>query len=138
MNDESFLAQFESCAFPLAQWHHREHVRVAYLYLRKYSLEEAGIRMGRAIRAFNKAHNVPEGLTSGYHETMTQAWLRLIASTISVYGPRDSSDEFFEFHPQLSQKKALRFFYSPDRFLSLEAKTAFVEPDLTQLPRVTR
>ena len=138
MDDQSFLQQFESCALPLEKWHHREHVKVAYLYLLKYPLEDAAERMGRGIRAFNKRHNVPEGATSGYHETMTQAWLRLVACTLAVYGPKESADAFFDFHPQLSQKKALRFFYSPQRFLSPEAKTHFVEPDLTALPRAGR
>ena len=138
MDDELFLRQFESCSLPLTSWHHREHVKVAYLYLRKYPLQIAGDRMGEGIRTLNNKHQVVEGPTSGYHETMTQAWLRLIACTMAVYGSRNSADDFFDFHPQLSQKKALRFFYSPERLLLPEAKTHFLQPDLTGFPQPIR
>jgi hypothetical protein len=65
---------------------------------------------------------------------MTQAWLRIIHTTIQEYGPRATADEFFDFHPQLGQKKALRLFYSVEVFMSPRAKQEFVEPDLTRLP----
>jgi hypothetical protein len=135
MTDEEFLKQFESCAWPLEGWHHREHVKVAYLYLLKHSLDEAIARIRAGIRAYSSFHNVPEGPAAGYHETMTQAWVRLVHLTLCEYGPAESADTFFEQHPQLSQKKNLRLFYSRDRFMSPEAKREFLEPDLAPLPR---
>jgi hypothetical protein len=50
------------------------------------------------------------------------------------HGPRATADEFFDFHPQLGLKKILRLFYSPELFMSPEAKREFVQPDLTGLP----
>lgn len=134
MDDETFLNQFESAAWPKAEWHHRQHLKVAYLYLRRHPLETATVKIRERIQAYNAAHNVPDTLLSGYHETMTQAWLRLVYFTLCEYGPAENADAFIEEHPQLSQKKALRFFYSKERFTSPEAKAAFVEPDLTPLP----
>ncbi len=32
MTDDEFLAAFEDCTLPFEQWHHRAHVRVAFLY----------------------------------------------------------------------------------------------------------
>jgi hypothetical protein len=55
--------------------------------------------------------------------------------TVQEYGPRVTADEFFDFHPQLSQNKIHRLFYSSDLFMSARAKSEFVEPDLTSLPR---
>jgi hypothetical protein len=66
---------------------------------------------------------------------MTQAWLRLVYFTICEYGPAENADSFYEQHPQLQQKKVLRFFYSKERFTSPQAKAEFMEPDLTPLPR---
>ena len=72
---------------------------------------------------------------AGYHETMTQAWMRLVYLPLCEYGPAENADAFCEQHPQLSQKKVLRLFYSRDRFMPSAAKVGFLEPDLTPLPR---
>jgi hypothetical protein len=102
--------------------------------LRKYSLEEASRRIADGIRAYNAAHQIIDSPTTGYHETMTQAWIRLVDFVIRQYGPAESADNFFDAHPELWQSKTLRLFYSRDLFMSAEAKRRFVEPDLTPLP----
>lgn len=137
-DDEKFLAEFEACRWPLDQWHHQQHIRVAYLYLRRYSFDEAMSRFRERIKAYNAVHNVPDHPTSGYHETMTQAWMRLVYMTIFEYGPQETSERFYEQNPQLSQKKVLRLFYSPELFMSPRAKIEFIEPDLTPLPRAQK
>jgi hypothetical protein len=138
MNDEAFLKSFEEHTLPYAQWHHRAHIKVAYLYLRQYPLEQASAKVRTGIKAYNAANQVPEGPDRGYHETMTQAWVRLVHLTLCEYGPGQTADDFFEQHPQLSQKKVLRFFYSRERFMSPQAKAEFLEPDLAALPKSVR
>jgi hypothetical protein len=138
MTDETFLQRFEACTLTHAEWNHRAHVKLAYLYLLRHSLDEAIPRVRAGIQALNAAHQTPEGPDRGYHETMTQAWLRIIHCTLSEYGPAQTADEFFDEHPQLAQKKVLRLFYSPGRFMSPQAKHEFLEPDLTPLPRSKR
>lgn len=133
-DDETFLSEFEACRWPLSEWHHRDHVKLAYLSLCRYSFDEALARIRNGIKAHNAAHDVPDSATSGYHETMTHAWLRLVEFAIQEYGPSKSADEFYADHPELSQKKTLRLFYSRDVFMSPRAKTEFLEPDLTPLP----
>jgi hypothetical protein len=136
--DDTFLAQFEAATWPLAEWHHKQHIKVAYLYLSRYPFEAAMTRLREKIKAFNAANNLPDELTSGYHETMTQAWLRLVHFTLCEYGPAENADAFYEANPQLSQKKTLRFFYTKERFQTMEAKTGFVEPDLIPFPKSKR
>jgi hypothetical protein len=137
-DDEMFIAEFESQRWPLDKWHHRDHIKLAYLYLCRYPLEDAGARLAWMIRAHNAAHQLPESLTSGYHDTMTQAWLRLIHFAMCEYGLAESADAFYEAHPELWGTKTLRLFYSRERFLTPEAKARFVEPDLAALPRSGR
>lgn len=134
-DDEKFLAEFEACRWPHAQWHHQQHIKVAYLYLRRYPFDAAMSRIREKIKAHNAAHNVPDLPTSGYHETMTQAWMRLVYLTLCEYGPGETADSFYEQNPQLSQKKVLRLFYSRELFMSPRAKIEFVEPDLAPLPQ---
>ncbi len=135
MDDEGFLAKFEAGQWPLEEWHHRQHIKVAYLYLRRHPFEDAVARVREKIQAHNAARGIPEGPTSGYHETMTQAWMRLVYLTLCEYGAAESADAFFERSPQLSEKKTLRLFYSRDCFMAPRAKTEFVEPDLGAFPR---
>lgn len=134
LSDTELLERFDSQRLPLEQWHHREHVRVAYLYLTRYGLEGGIERFKPRLQAHNQANGVVDTPTSGYHETMTVAWLRLIHAMLRQYGPAADSSAFWEAHPELSQTKTLRLFYSRERFMSPEAKTSFVEPDLAPLP----
>jgi hypothetical protein len=134
MNDATFLRQFEDCTWPAAEWRHRQHVKVAYLYLRRYSFAEALEQIRTNIKRYNAAHEVPETIDRGYHETITQAWLRLVHFALSEYGSCETADEFCDQHPELSQMKVLRFFYSRELLMSARAKAEYVEPDITPLP----
>jgi transketolase len=135
VEDVEFLAQFESATWPVANWHHRQHIKVAYLYLRRYPLEKAQARIRERIKAYNAAKKVPESLTGGYHDTMTQAWMHLVYFTLCEYGAAETADAFFEQNPQLRGKKALRFFYTKERFVTPEAKANFVPPDIVPFPQ---
>jgi hypothetical protein len=135
MNDDDFVQQFESRSFPFDQWHHRAHVKLAYIYLDRFGFAIASQKLCHGIRAYNAANNVTDTPTSGYHETITLFWLHIIQMTVQEYGRRATADEFFDFHPQLSQKKIHRLFYSADLFMTARAKSEFVEPDLTSLPK---
>jgi hypothetical protein len=118
IDDEHFLQQFENRTFPLDQWHHRAHVKLAYLYAIRFGHDIAAQKLRAGIKAYNAANQIVDQPTSGYHETMTMAWLHIIFTTIQVYGSCATADDFFDFHPQLGQKKILRLFYSPELFMS--------------------
>ncbi|MGH7952271.1 MAG: transketolase family protein [Limisphaerales bacterium] len=135
ISDEDFLAQFESTAWPLGKWHHRQHIKAAYLYLRRYPFAQAQARIREKIKTYNAAKQVPESLTGGYHDTMTQAWMHLVYFTLCEYGAAENADNFYEQHPQLWGKKVLRFFYTKERFQTPEAKANFVAPEVTPFPQ---
>jgi hypothetical protein len=138
MTDDEFAQQFESRSFPFEQWQHRAHVKLAYIYFVRFDFDAACVKLRDGIRAYNAANNVPNEPTRGYHETITVFWLRIIQMTVQEYGSRATADEFFESHPQLSQKKIHRLFYSADLLMSARAKAEFVEPDLTALPKARK
>ncbi len=138
VTDDEFLDTFEAQKWPLDRWRHRDHIRLAYLYLTRLSFDEAADKIRAGIRAHNAAHGIPDAPTIGYHETMTIAWLRLVAAMLREYGPGEPGPTaaltFCDERPELSQKKVLRLFYSRRLMMSPEAKARFVEPDLTPLP----
>ena len=134
-DDAAFLADFESAHIPCKHWHHREHIKVGYLYLRRLPFTVSLERMREMLAKLNLAHQVPDLPHRGFHETMTVVWLRLVEATLAQYGPAASSDEFCDKNPQLIEKNVLRFFYSQERIMSPQAKQEFVEPDLAPLPK---
>ena len=134
LSDTELLAQFEGGTLPAEDWHHAEHIRIGYLYLRAFGFPAALDRMRMGLKDLNAAQQVPESLDRGYHETLTRAWLQLVHVILSEYGPAETSVEFLEQHPELSQRKSLRLFYSRDHLMSWSAKAEFVPPDLAPLP----
>lgn len=130
MDEDEFLKIFESCRFPLAEWKHLPHVTVAYLYLQRYSYEDALQRIRDAIQAHNAAHKV----IGGYHETLTQVWLRIVHAMMVAHGRGDSARNFFNRHSYLLNRMLPLLYYSYGRIMSATARAGFVEPDLAPLP----
>ncbi len=152
LSDETFLAQFEACTLPYVHWTHRAHLRVAWLYVTRCGLAGAIPKVTAGIRAYNRSQGIVDTPTGGYHETMTVAWLHVVAAMLAEYGPTGAvypdsppllapdappSLEFLEAQPQLREKKLLRLYYSRARFGSPAAKYTFVPPDLAPLPGPT-
>jgi hypothetical protein len=127
MNDSEFARAFESCELSNESFHHRDHIRLAWIYLQRYGEQKAGTRIAASIRKF-AAHF---GKTDKYHETMTIAWLRLVAYESKG---RASFEELLEASPMLLEKQTLAAFYSDGLLQSDRAKNEFVAPDLKPLP----
>lgn len=129
MTDDQFLAAFE--ARTIEELPHRDHIKIAYLYLRRYPLDEAIAKVRAGLQALALAWNAPtDNLEKGYHETMTEAWVRLVHLTLDDCGAAECADAFCDQHPQLMQKNYLQLFYSRQRLITWQAKREFVEPDL--------
>lgn len=136
MSDAELLCAFEDTSLPFVNWNHRAHVRVAFVYLSRFALQEAIDRMRTGIQAYNAAHGVSDGPLMGYHETTTQAFLRLIDQAMQQRGPFRDSYDFCEGNPELLNRRVLLCYYTRERILSPAAKTGFVEPDLAPLDRL--
>jgi len=132
MTDDEFLTAFETCTIDALR--HRDHVKVAYLYLRRHPLDQAIVKVRTGLQALAKAWDAAvDDLERCYHETTTQAWVRLVHLTLSNAGVAGSADAFCDQHPTLMQKTHLHLFYSPERLKTWEAKREFIEPDLAPL-----
>jgi len=83
MTDAEFLAAFEACTIPKADWTHEAHVRMAWLYLTSRPFPDALQRIRTGIRRYNDSLG-----GTGYHDTITVALTRLIASRLVGDGYR--------------------------------------------------
>ena len=108
---------------------HREHLELAWRYLRLYPTDEAANVVAAAIRRVARLH----GAADKYHDTITRAWLHFVAVHIQRWGA-DSFEEFLERNPELLDSKLIQHFYSRELLLSEPARASWTGPDLRRLP----
>jgi hypothetical protein len=124
--DLEFLDAFERRAVGAGDFHHADHVRLAWIYLRHYGGIGALERFTAALRRF-AAHN---GAPGRYHETITWAYLFLLRERMERDEPRDWQS-FRATHRDLLQWRPsiLERYYTPETLGSELARKAFVMPD---------
>ena len=127
MTDEELVGCFESGAVPEGGFHHPEHVRVAWWYLRREPLVEALERFRARLRVFAEGQKAP-GL---YHETMTTAYVLLIHERLERGGRDLSWERFAALNPDLLawRPSILDRYYRPETLASAAARAMFVAPD---------
>ena len=129
-NDKEFIRQFETCTLPAECFHHSDHVKLAWLYLQRYSLLEALQRFSEGIKRFAAAH----GKTDLYHETITWAYVFLIHERMKRAGGKQCWEEFATANPDLLnwQTNILKSLYREETLHSELARQIFVLPDYIQ------
>ncbi len=108
---------------------HREHLELAWSYLRLYSIDEAADVMAASIRHVARLH----GADGKYHETLTRAWLHFVAVHVQRT-PADDFERFLERNPDLLDTQLIQHFYSRELILSDQARASWTAPDLRHLP----
>lgn len=130
LKDDEFLRAFETCELPNHAFHHGDHVRAAWLYIRRFGEAAAESRLCEGIMRFANHH----GATQKYHHTMSVAWVRLIAAAYRETPEIQQFEDFIAAHPGLLEMRALSKYYSASRLGSAAARAGWVEPDLRRLP----
>jgi hypothetical protein len=122
MSDSELLAAFETGN--LTAFHHREHVRVAFAMLaRDGDLAAAAVGFRAGLRRI-------AGGSGKYHETLTWAYLVVIAERMHGRGYR-SSQELLADHPDLLERDLLARYYDlPALLASPLARAVFVLPTI--------
>ena len=92
MNEDQFIEGFEACTLPASEFHHEQHVRVVWLYLRRHSLLETLVRFSDGLRRFATANGKP----NLYHETISWAYVFLIHRRMQHQIQEQSWPQFVE------------------------------------------
>jgi len=130
MTDAEILTlvdRLERCLLGKEEFHHRDHLAVAVVYLYSADIEAAMDRMRASLKRFAAHHDV----TGLYHETLTRFWLQQVEKSLdrseclkqSVSKVRES----------LNDKNLAFEYYSRERIDSKEARETWVKPDLKEL-----
>lgn len=121
------LERFLDTSLPAAEFHHEQHVQVAWMFVRDHGMPRALAEFTAAIKRFADA----KGATGLYHETITWAFLLLIAER-QARGPALTWEEFAAANGDLLTWKPsiLGRYYSKELLASDLARRTFLMPDL--------
>jgi hypothetical protein len=130
MTDAEILTlvdRLERCLLGKEEFHHRDHLAVAVVYLYVSDLETAMDRMRASLKRFAAHH----GVTGLYHETLTRFWLLQVEQRL------DRSvclrDSVRSIQGQFNDKNLAFDYYSRERIDSQEGREKWIEPDLKPL-----
>jgi hypothetical protein len=137
LSDREFVAAFESLKLGNDQFRHYDHVRLAWIYLRDtgpdggIDVPQATERMAQGIRAFALHHG---GSLEKFHETITRAFVRLVAAHMRETPEMNPFSAFAAANPRLFDPQLPFEFYSRARLMSPEARAGWMDSDLRPLP----
>ena len=134
LGDDEFVRAFESCELAGELFHHADHVRLTWIYVRQFGEQAAAERVMAGIRRF-ATHN---GSPQKFHFTQTRAWVRLIAAAHLSSPEQMTFEEFIAKHPNLLGADALGGYYSKALLDSPAARAGWVEPDISALPSLSK
>jgi hypothetical protein len=121
---------------PRAEWTHEAHLgATAYLLLRHPEVD-LDAELPGLIRRYNESVGGVNSDSEGYHETITRVFLhgiRLFLAEADLGEPLHDIVNELLLSPMGAREWPLRF-YSPSRLFSIEARRAWVAPDLSALP----
>jgi hypothetical protein len=131
---DAFLAAFEGCTLPKAEWTHAAHLLTGACYVHSLGREAALGKMRSCVRRYNESVGGKNTETSGYHETITVMWIRLLDHLL-----RESANlsraQFAALAVQRfgSRRDIFREYYDFDLPGSTEARLRWFEPNLKSL-----
>lgn len=130
MTGDELIEQFESGTVSADAFHHADHVRLAFEYLRRCPVLAALEKFSAALKRFAAA----QGKARLYHETITWAYLFLIRERMGRVSGSQAWEEFAADNSDLlswdrDRGGVLGRYYAPETLASEIARTTFVLPD---------
>lgn len=128
MNDSELIEQFENCTLNASDFNHRNHVRLAWLYLQTFEPLDALRRFSENLKKFAASL----GRANLYHETITFAYFFLINERIRRTEQPQTWEEFAAANPDILiwQNGILTKYYRMETLASDFAKEIFILPNM--------
>jgi hypothetical protein len=133
---DDLASRFATCTLRKPEWTHAAHLAVGLWHVNRYGADEAQEHLRGGIRRLNESHGTINSSTGGYHETVTRAYVQLLAAFTEQYPGVPVAEQLRRLLAgPLADKAALFAFYSRGRLESAAARLGWVEPDLAPLAR---
>ncbi len=132
---EDLVRRFENQRIPRVEWTHAAHLAVGLWHVRTLGPAEALSRLRTGIRQLNESHGTQNTAESGYHETITCAFVWLLAEFLKQYAANQPTDQVVDdlTASKLASSDALLAFYSREVLYSTAARLNWIEPDRAPL-----
>jgi hypothetical protein len=131
---DAFLQAFEAGTLPKNRWTHGAHLLTGACYVHMLGVPAAIDRMRLCVRRYNEAVGGQNTETSGYHETITVAWIKLLGGLLRQVQPIERAAfagqavEHF-----IGQRDIFSRYYDFDVIASTDARRRWVPPTLQPL-----
>lgn len=128
ISDTEFIKQFESHSLDPKHFNHLGHLRIAWLYLNKATLEKAIYKVISGVSSYACSL----GAADKFRHTLTEATVRIMALRMQKHS---NFLEFLASNNDLVEElsSVLAQHYSHELLYSDKAKVEFVMPDLKPL-----
>jgi len=139
MTDIRIIAtQFESKILPKEQWTHSAHIAVAFVQLDKHkNFEKTLSKLRELIKEYNISVGTKNNDNSGYHETLTIFWLKVVWEFCAVKNQTDINALFNSFvKTVLASSKLPTKFYSNELLFSKTARLIWTDPNLQPISEI--
>jgi hypothetical protein len=132
---EDLVAAFRARTLPHAAWTHAAHLSVGAHYVHHHGAAGALERLRIEITRLNDAHGTVNSATSGYHETITGAFVRLLEEGLATFAPDVPLERRVAalLAGPLGGSRVLLAFWSRELLMSARARAEWVPPDLKEL-----
>jgi hypothetical protein len=127
LNDDVFEQQFKDCSLNPALFNHEAHLRLAWIHIKKYGVDNAIENICEQLIEFTNS----VGASNKYNKTLTIAAVKAVNHFINKTDI-DNFQNFIQAFPRLTFnfKELMAFHYQIDIFILETAKKEYIEPDL--------
>ena len=127
LSDDDYERQFERFTFKPRMFSHEAHLRLAYIHIKKYGVQQAEFNMVNQIKEYAEYY----GAKGKFNKTVTIASVK----TMHQFIEKSSSNSFQELIQEFPKligdfKDIISQHYSFNVFSDPKAKKEFVKPDL--------
>ena len=134
---DEFLAAFEGGTLPKVRWTHAAHLLTGACYVHGLGVDTAMDKMRLCVKCYNVAVGGENTETSGYHETITIAWIKLLGRLLreaQASGPITRAEfAALAVARYEADRSHLQQYYDFDLVGSIEARRTWVAPTLASL-----
>jgi hypothetical protein len=125
--------QLLALQLPRSDWTHEAHLAVCCWLLQERIDIDAERELPTFIRLYNQSVGVINDDTQGYHETITQSYIKIVRQYLSACASEMSLCLKVNnlLQSSFGRRDCLLQYYSKELLFSIEARRVFVAPDLS-------
>jgi hypothetical protein len=132
----ALVQAFIDRTLPKPLWTHEAHLRVGLWHVRRHGPDEALRLLRDRITRYNEAVGTANTDDSGYHETLTVFYVRIIAAFVAEH--RGAADLEARLIAERGARDLPLQYYTRERLFSIPARRQWRPPDLQPLPEMAQ